>query len=173
MPEATAVTGGYDANSDSRIRAPLREWVVAQKAASALGDRLTADRAGEAAYCAACDHLADLASEIAKIPAGSAAGLAIKVYLRHHYAHAAYSDPPEAPAELADDGIETNLERSIIAGRRSSRTRARAAGNRRYPIPRRAQGCLIALSDRRCSRPVAGEQLRSAGFRACRTLLNG
>ena len=34
MPEATAVTGGYDANSDSRIRAPLREWVVAQKAAS-------------------------------------------------------------------------------------------------------------------------------------------
>jgi hypothetical protein len=173
MPEATAVTGGYDANSDSRIRAPLREWVVAQKAASALGDRLTGDRAGEAAYCAACDHLADLAVEIAKILAGSAVGLAIKAYLRHHYARAAHSDPPEALAELAEDGIETNLKLSVIAGRRSSRTRARAAGSRRYPIPRRGQGCLIALSDRRCSRPVAGEQVRSAGFRACGTLLNG
>ena len=34
MPEATAVTGGYDPSSDSPIRAPFREWVVAQKAAS-------------------------------------------------------------------------------------------------------------------------------------------
>ena len=46
MPEATAVTGGYDPSSDSPIRAPFREWIVAQKAASALGDRLTADPRG-------------------------------------------------------------------------------------------------------------------------------
>ena len=158
MPEATAVTGGYDPNSDSRIRALFCEWIIAQKAASALGDRLTADRAGEAAYCAACDHLADLAVEIARIPAGSAAGLAIKAYVRHHFERAAYSDPPEALAELADDGIETNLKRSIIAGRRSSRTRARAAGSCRYPVSRPGQGGLIALSDRRCSRPVAASR---------------
>jgi hypothetical protein len=102
---------------ENAIVALFRQWVAAEIEADALGQRDAEDGTPEQAeFEAASERTTDLADAIAAIPSRGPVGLAIKAYLRHHFAHGSrYGDRPATLAEFETDcGTETALERSMI-----------------------------------------------------------
>jgi len=103
---------------EEEILSLFREWIVAQIEAQPLSERVTADHTPEqAAFESASDRTVELVDAIADTPSRGPVGMAIKAYLRHHFAHnPLYGNPPETLGEFKfyDDSPEANLERSII-----------------------------------------------------------
>jgi hypothetical protein len=101
---------------ENAIVALFRQWVAAENEADALGQRDAEDGTPERAeFDAASARPTDLADAIAAIPSRGPVGLAIKAYLRQHFAHGGrYGERPATLGEFEVDCSETALERSII-----------------------------------------------------------
>jgi hypothetical protein len=113
------MTHGADWPPENAIVALFRQRVAAENEADALGQRDAEDGTPERAeFNAATERTTDLADAIVAIPSRGPVGLAIKVYLRHRFAHGGrYGDRPAMLGEFEADCTEAALERSIIEER--------------------------------------------------------
>lgn len=117
-------------DTDAQILQLFRDWVSAERLSEELGETIVtgAEEAAVdptkerddvvAAFNQACDRATDIIEAISNVPAASATGLAIKIFLSHHLERGGQcKDAPALAAFFGQDdelSIDQLLARSMI-----------------------------------------------------------